>query len=62
MDKQTPEFDIHLLQPAESVSTEPVRRYSLCPQCGTGKLDYNGLLELECPICGFVQREGAGCS
>lgn len=25
----------------------------ICPQCGQGKLDYNGLLELECPRCGY---------
>jgi hypothetical protein len=33
-----------------------------CPRCGRGKLDYNGLLALECPSCGFVSGEGAGCT
>jgi len=33
-------------------SIEPLRPGSLCPNCGLGKLDYNGLLEFECPICG----------
>lgn len=33
-----------------------------CPRCGKGKLDYNGLLALECPSCGFVSGEGAGCT
>jgi uncharacterized protein (DUF983 family) len=31
----------------------------LCPQCGRDKLDYNGLLELECPVCGFRDTGGA---
>jgi hypothetical protein len=31
----------------------------LCPQCSKGKLDYNGLLELECPVCGFRDIGGA---
>jgi uncharacterized protein (DUF983 family) len=28
---------------------------SLCPKCGQDKLDYNGLLNLACPKCGFEQ-------
>ena len=24
-----------------------------CPQCGKGKLDYNSLLNLYCPKCGY---------
>lgn len=32
---------------------------SICPNCGKGKLDYNGLLELECPICGYRDTGGA---
>lgn len=31
-----------------------------CPRCGLGRLDYNGLLELECPVCGY--HEGGGCT
>jgi uncharacterized protein (DUF983 family) len=41
---------------------QPVRRGSPCPECGRGKLDYNGLLELECPECGYEQSSGAGCT
>lgn len=40
----------------------PLKRGSECPQCGEGCLDYNGLLQLECPCCGFVSAEGAGCT
>ena len=26
----------------------------LCPKCHTGKLDYDGLLNLACPSCGYA--------
>lgn len=39
-----------------------VRRGSLCPSCGKGKMDFNGLLDLECDQCGYSLVEGAGCS
>jgi uncharacterized protein (DUF983 family) len=29
-----------------------------CPQCGKGKLDYNGLLNLVCPACGYAAVSG----
>jgi uncharacterized protein (DUF983 family) len=48
------------LQPV--VEHVTVLRRSLCPQCGDGKLDYNGLLDLECDHCGYSLTEGAGCS
>lgn len=41
---------------------EPLRKGSVCPQCGKDTLDYNGLLQLECPACGFVNGEGGGCT
>jgi len=40
----------------------PLRKGSPCPQCGKGKLDYNGLLQLECAVCGFVNGESGGCT
>lgn len=49
-------------QPPVINSTPPLRKHSVCPQCGEGKLDYNGLLQLECPVCGFVNAEGGGCT
>lgn len=39
-----------------------VKRGAPCPQCGQGLLDYNGMLELECPNCGFSTSSGAGCT
>jgi uncharacterized protein (DUF983 family) len=35
-----------------------VRPGTGCPNCGQGKLDYNGLLELECPHCGYRINNG----
>lgn len=29
-----------------------------CPQCGKGKLDFDGLLQLCCPECGYVASGG----
>ena len=43
-------------------SLSPLRMDSLCPQCGVGKLAYNGLLHLECPHCGFINGEAGGCT
>jgi hypothetical protein len=40
----------------------PLRKDSLCPLCGNGYLDYNGLLQLECAVCGFVDGEGGSCT
>lgn len=48
-------------QPSQAVVT-PLRKGELCPQCGEGALDYNGLLQLECPKCGYVTGEGGGCT
>ena len=41
---------------------EPLRQGSFCPQCSLGILDYNGMLQLECPACGFVNGEAGGCT
>ncbi len=43
-------------------AVEPLRKDSICPKCGTGRLNYNGLLQLECPSCGFINGEGGGCT
>ncbi|MBN2387290.1 MAG: hypothetical protein JXB85_09735 [Anaerolineales bacterium] len=40
----------------------PLRPGDPCPDCGQTKLDYNGLLELECLICGYRNSGGAGCT
>ena len=57
-------FDPQAPQPAgtQGAPPDPVRPGGPCPRCGTGRLDYNGLLELECPACGYVIGGGAGCT
>lgn len=37
---------------------QPPQRGEACPACGIGRLDYNGLLELECPLCGYRDTGG----
>jgi hypothetical protein len=49
------------LGPAEETRA-PLRAGITCPVCGKGKLDYNGLLALECPECGYTSSEGGGCT
>ncbi|MBN2549308.1 MAG: hypothetical protein JXB15_09130 [Anaerolineales bacterium] len=39
----------------------PPRAGDLCPQCHSGRLDYDGLLNLVCPLCGYTAG-GAGCT
>ncbi|MBN1536694.1 MAG: hypothetical protein JW908_08185 [Anaerolineales bacterium] len=35
-----------------------LRRGDLCPQCGQGRMDYDGLLNLSCPQCGYTNTTG----
>lgn len=55
-----PAADSVLLLP-EAIS-EPVRRGSPCPRCGLGRLEYNGMLDLECPVCGFYEGTIGACT
>ena len=34
--------------------TQPPRAGDICPQCGQGVLDYDGMLNLACAACGFA--------
>ena len=46
-------------QPKPARKTCHVPRYGgKCAKCGRGKLDYNGLLQLVCPLCGYVAESG----
>lgn len=50
------------IDPPPTQTNKPLRKGEICPVCLQGQLDYNGLLQLECPACGFVSGEGAGCT
>ncbi len=58
-------FEVSLLETEEQPAAEPAEPLkwgSICPHCGQGKLDYNGVLHLECPVCGYEVTGGAGCT
>ncbi len=47
--------------PVEPGQILVLRPGMLCPVCAEGRLDYNGLLILTCPHCGY-QDGGGGCT
>jgi hypothetical protein len=46
---------LQLEAPAETVLPDhgELRAGDLCPRCGKAHLDYDGLLNLACPECGY---------
>ena len=59
---QNPGVDMALADQTQLSDQRPVRRGETCPRCGIGQLDYNGLIDLECPVCGFTGGPGGGCT
>ncbi|MFN3741130.1 MAG: hypothetical protein ACK4VW_00475 [Anaerolineales bacterium] len=53
---------LHGLESPEATPTPALKVGDQCPQCGQGKLEYNGTLDLECPHCGYVVGGGGGCT
>jgi hypothetical protein len=55
-----PEIDLELAwhpelrQQEEHDQTHELRSGDLCPKCKRGVLDYDGLLNLSCPKCGYA--------
>ena len=47
-------------QPDVTEVVRPLRKGELCPQCNKAQVDHNGLLQLECPACGFAEGGGGG--
>jgi uncharacterized protein (DUF983 family) len=37
----------------ENVPKTALHAGDVCPKCSQGRLDYDGLLNLACPVCGF---------
>jgi uncharacterized protein (DUF983 family) len=48
--------------PPVNIESRPPRTGDTCPQCGSGRLDYNGVLLLACDACGYALGEGGGCT
>jgi uncharacterized protein (DUF983 family) len=42
------------LQPVTQEEQVELRAGDLCPRCRSARLDYDGLLNLACPQCGFA--------
>jgi hypothetical protein len=51
-----------LVDPGDREDYLPLHAAALCPQCGQGLLDYDGLLNLACASCGFNTGGGGGCT
>jgi uncharacterized protein (DUF983 family) len=47
---------------AALAEAEALHAGMLCPACGKGILDYDGLLNLACMVCGFQSAGGGGCT
>jgi uncharacterized protein (DUF983 family) len=45
---------VERVSPVPAKVAHEVRPGDLCPQCHEGRLDYNGLLNLACPKCGYA--------
>jgi ribosomal protein S27AE len=45
---------IQALSLAGGVDAQEPRAGEVCPNCGRGVLDYDGLLNLSCPECGYT--------
>jgi len=54
---QTLDLEPDLIQAlglAGEVEVKEPRAGDICPNCGEGVLDYDGLLNLACPECGYA--------
>lgn len=46
----------------KNLTASSLRWGDRCPACGEDYLDYNGLLQLECPRCGYEVPTIAACT
>jgi len=49
-----------VFNPQESTVKHAAEAGKPCPRCQQGIMDYDGLLNLVCPVCGYT--EGGGCT
>ncbi len=48
-------FVITMTESLQRKSSEASPRVGdLCPKCHSGELDYDGMLNLACPVCGYA--------
>ncbi|MBN1145918.1 MAG: hypothetical protein JXA78_01580 [Anaerolineales bacterium] len=49
-------LDLEAIQPSTQEHTQAVRLRAgdLCPTCGAERLEYDGMLNLACPKCGYA--------
>lgn len=45
---------LELEEPLLAAPPYEPRSGDICPQCDAGKLDYDGMLNLACPKCGYA--------
>jgi uncharacterized protein (DUF983 family) len=48
--------------PEYPLEAESPRAGMRCPFCHEGMLDYDGVLDLVCQVCGYKSSGGAGCT
>lgn len=51
-------FTLQPSLPSQNHSLHRPQAGKICPACGLGVMDYDGLLNLVCPVCGFGE---GGC-
>jgi hypothetical protein len=55
---RSPSFTLQPNLPSQNQSLRHPQPGKTCPACGLGIMDYDGLLNLVCPVCGFGE---GGC-
>ena len=54
IDSNGPDLMLELVDLETGTPSKELRAGDLCPKCREGRLDYDGLLNLACPKCGYA--------